>query len=301
VIHGDRENQADLERLAAESPGWDVVIDTCGYQPAVVGRSARALADRAAAYLFISSVNAYENWPAEPITSTSTKFPCAPDATEGTYGELKAGCERAVEQYFPARTITLDAGIILGPHEDQGRLTWWLTRIAKGGPVLAPADPKLRIAPVDARDLARFGLACAENGTYGAFAVPGPGTETMQDMLEACVTTTASDARLVWAPDAFLLEHAVGQWRELPLWSAEAPEAAGVWDIDPSPAQAAGLTWRPIAETVRDTWAWLTIAEPLADEGGCINGHGLPPAKEKELLALRAAHETPVKPSTLAP
>ena len=290
VIHGDREQSADLERLAAAAgTGWDLIVDTCGYRPAIVGESARLLADHAAAYLFISSINAYALWPGEPITATSPKFACDPHETEGEYGPLKAGCERAVEEYFPGRTITLDAGLIVGPHENQGRLTWWLSRIARGGPVLAPAHPKRRVAPIDARDLARFGLTCAAQGSYGAFAVPGPGTESMEDMLEACIAATGSDARLIWADEAFLLEHEVDQWTGLPLWAAADGPTSAVWEVDAGPAQAAGLTWRPIADTVRDTWAWLSTVEDLSGEDGRIQGHGLPQAREEELLELLAA------------
>jgi 2'-hydroxyisoflavone reductase len=285
--------QADLERLAAASPGWDLVVDTCGFKPAIVGRSARALADRAATYLFVSSINAYAQWPQQPVTATSPKFPCDPTETEGEYGPLKAGCERAVEEHFPGRTITLDAGLILGPHETSGRLTWWLSRIARGGAVLAPADPRRPVAPIDVRDLARFGLTCAERGSHGAFAVQGSGQDTMGDMLEACRAATGSPARLIWADDAFLLEHDVPEWSGLPLWAAMEGEAKAVWDVDTSAARAAGLAWRPIAETVRDTWAWLSSAadaSELCDEDGRINGHGLPPAREKELVEMLTAH-----------
>ena len=290
VIRGDREQPADLERLSsAAGPGWDLVVDTCGYKPAIVGQSAQMLADHAEAYLFISSLNAYELWPGEPITSTSPKFACHPRETEGEYGPLKAGCERAVEEYFPGRTITLDAGLIIGPHEDRGRLTWWLTRIAQGGPVLAPSDPNRRIAPIDARDLARFGLTCAAQGNYGAFAAPGSGTESMQDMLESCIAATGSDARLVWADDAFLLEHGVQEWTGLPLWATADGPAGAIWHVDGSPAYAAGLRWRPIAETVCDTWAWLSSVQDLSDGDGRIQGHGLPQTHERELLALLTA------------
>jgi 2'-hydroxyisoflavone reductase len=289
VIHGDREVPADLERLAAARPGWDLVVDTCGYVPAVVARSARVLADRAAAYLFVSSVSAYQGWGTEPVTAASPKFACDPEATEGEYGPLKAGCERAVAQSFPGRTITLDAGLILGPHEDRGRLTWWLSRIAKGGPVLAPAEPDRAIAPIDARDLARFGLACAAKGSYGAFAVPGPGTESMRDLLEACIAATGSTARLVWAPDAFLSAHGVQEWTALPLWAAAQGQYPAIWEVDPGPAIAAGLQCRPIAETVHDTWAWLRAAGNLGDAQGLINGHGLAPEREEKLLDLLAA------------
>ena len=116
----------------------------------------------------------------------------------------------------------------------------------------------------------------------------------MQDMLEACVAATGSGAHLVWAPDAFLVEHGVEQWTGLPLWAVAEGELSAVWDIDPGPARAAGLTWRPIAETVRDTWAWLSSGEAIGgaiggavpDEDGRINGHGLSPDREEQLLAL---------------
>lgn len=293
VVRGDREEPEDLARLAASAPpsadggpAWDAVVDTCGFKPAIVGRGAAALAGSARAYVFISSLNAYEQWPAVPLRDGAAKFACAPDATEGEYGPLKAGCERAVREHFPDRTICLDAGLIFGPHENMGRLTWWLSRIARGGDVLAPGDPERRIGPIDARDIARFGLRCVENGTYGTFPAAGPGTETMRDLLEACVRATGSDAQLVWVDDAFLVEQGVEQWRGLPAWAAADGEAGKVWEVHSDLADAAGLACRPLAETVRDTWAWLREVEGgLGDEDGIINGHGLPPAKEAALLA----------------
>jgi 2'-hydroxyisoflavone reductase len=293
VVHGDREQPDDLARLVASAPeaedggpAWDAVVDTCGFKPAVVGRGAAALAGSARAYLFISSVNAYEQWPSAPIRDGSAKFACAPDATEGTYGPLKAGCERAMRDYFPGRAICIDAGLIFGPHENQGRLTWWLSRIARGGDVLAPGDPTRPVGPIDARDIARFGLHCIGTGSYGAFPTSGPGTETMRDLLEACVRETASGARLVWVDDAFLTEQGVTEWSGLPAWAVADGEAGAVWDVHSDLADAAGLVCRPLAETVRDTWAWLREVEGgLGDDDGVINGHGLAPAKEAEVLA----------------
>lgn len=292
AVRGDRERPEDLERLVADAapalpdggPTWDAVVDTCGFKPAVVDASARVLADHARAYLFISSVNAYERWPAEAVVDGSAKWECGPLETEGEYGPLKAGCERAVLRHFPDRTICIDAGLILGPYETSGRLTWWLTRIARGGDVLAPGEPAQRIAPVDARDIARFGLRCIENGRYGAFPTCGPGTQTMNDMLEACVRETGSGARLVWARDEFLLEHGVDEWTGLPAWAVMGGESSAVWDVGSEKAAEAGLVCRPIEETVRDTWAWLRDVEGLGDEDGRINGHGLAPATEAAIL-----------------
>ena len=292
VVHGDRENPEDLAALAASAPeagreggpAWDAVVDTCGFKPRIVGDSARVLADKARAYLFVSSLNAYSEWAGSPVRDGSPKFECGPGETEGEYGPLKAGCERAILEHFPDRTICIDAGLIIGPHENNGRLTWWLSRIARGGDVLAPGDPNRAIAPIDARDIALFGLRCIENGSYGAFPTVGPGTETFADLLEAGVRETGSGATLRWADDAFLLAHKVDEWTGLPLWAAEGSESLGVWDVRSDLALAAGLVTRPIAETVRDTWAWQQAAEGLTDEDGKISGHGIAPEAEAAVL-----------------
>lgn len=291
AIRGDRENVDDLTRLVStaefdhKGEPWDAVIDTCGFKPKIVGDSARALAARAGAYVFISSMNAYPSWPGEPVRDGSPKFDCGPDETEGEYGPLKAGCERAVREHFPGGTICLDAGLILGPHETSGRLTWWLSRIAKGGDVLAPGNPNRRIGPIDARDIARFGLRCIENESFGAFPVVGTRTESFADMLEACVRETGSNARLRWADDEFLLANDVPQWQGLPAWAAESGEAENVWNVFSERAEAAGLVCRPIAETVRDTWVWQRNESSLTDVEGRINGHGISPEFERRLLA----------------
>jgi 2'-hydroxyisoflavone reductase len=291
VIRGDREKPEDLARLVASAPepagggpAWDAVVDTCGFTPKIVGDSARALAGKARAYLFVSSVNAYSGWPASPVRDGSPKFECGPQETEGEYGPLKAGCERAVLEHFPDRTISIDAGLIIGPHENIGRFTWWLTRIARGGEVLAPGNPNRLIDPIDARDIARFGLRCIEDGSYGAFPTVGPGTETMSDLLEAAVRVTGSGAKLRWVADDLLTTHKVQEWTELPLWSAEG-ESLGVWDVRSEAALQAGLTCRPFLDTARDTWAWLRDAEGLTDEEGKIKGNGI--AAEKEASVLR--------------
>jgi 2'-hydroxyisoflavone reductase len=284
AVRGDRENPADLERLAAEGP-WDAVVDVAGFVPAVVGSSARALAGAAGAYLYISSISAFANYPAQQVGDGSPLFECGPDATEGEYGALKAGCERAVRAHFPGRVLAHYPGLIVGPHENVGRQTWWLSRIARGGEVLAPGDPDRGIQLIDARDIARFGLHCLESGLDDPYLVTSrTGHTTFGAWLEACVRETGSDARLVWAPDEVLLEHKVAVWSGLPLWSPVGEEAAAVWDTDVSSTLAAGLVCRPTQDTVRETWAWLRDQPSLADEDGRVNGHGMPPADEQAIL-----------------
>ena len=65
AIIGDR--NADLALLAGRT--WDVVIDTCGYTPAEVALSAKAL-QGCGRYLFVSSISAYATTHQVPVRET---------------------------------------------------------------------------------------------------------------------------------------------------------------------------------------------------------------------------------------
>jgi 2'-hydroxyisoflavone reductase len=105
---------------------------------------------------------------------------------------------------------------------------------------------------VDARDLGAFLVRLAEDGTGGVFNATGPATPlTLGETLERI----APGADLVWVDDATLLEAGVGPWMELPLW-LPGDEHAGILRADISRALAAGIEFRPLEETARDTLAW---------------------------------------------
>ncbi|GAB2468897.1 NAD-dependent epimerase/dehydratase family protein [Streptosporangium sandarakinum] len=284
AVRGDREVTSDLERLA-EGREWDIVVDVCGFVPRVVGESVRVLNGRAATYAFISSISACSVWPGQAADESSPRFECAPDAgrDDGDYGVLKAGCERAVEQGFDGNALIIEPGLIIGPHENVGRLPWWLTRIDRGGRVLAPGDPEMAMQLIDARDIAAFTLDQAEAGTNDRFFVSGVrGNITYRGLLEECRAVTGSDAELVWVDDEFLLDRDVAPWTELPVWAPRNEEFAGVWLPSSEKALAAGLRCRPVAETVRDTWAWL---RGIPVEERSFRGHGIDPEKEAKILA----------------
>ena len=291
-VRGDRESKEDLERLAGHGP-WDAIVDTSGYVPRIVGESVRALADSAAAYVFMSTVNVFPDWPARPVTDDSAVHDCSPDAgpDDGDYGTLKAGCERAVARDFPGRSLSLRLGLLLGPHEDVGRLPALLLRMAAAGATrdartLAPGDPASPIRPIDVRDVAQFTLGAIGQGLTGAYTVAGTpsNASTYGELLEACIDATGSPARLEWLDSAFLeKQDDLAFWSELPLWI---PPGDVPWDTDSSRAEAAGLHCRALRETVRDTWTWL------AADGGAVRRsyqprrpHGLSEEKERALFA----------------
>ena len=292
VVRGDRESPADLERLAGHGP-WDAVVDTSGYVPQTVGASVRALAGSAAAYVFMSTINVFKDWPAQPVGDDSPVHDCSPDAgpDDGDYGTLKAGCERVVDRDFPGRSLSLRLGLLLGPHEDVGRLPALLLRMAAAGTTrawrtLAPGDPASPVNPIDVRDIAQFTLGAIEQGLTGSYLVAGTpsNASTYGELLQACIEATGSPARLEWVDSEFLeKQDGLGFWSELPIWI---PPGDVPWAADTSRAEAVGLRCRPLRETVRDTWAWL------AADGGRVRRsyqpkrpHGLSEEKERALLA----------------
>lgn len=290
VVRGDRTEPRDLARLAEQGP-WDAVVDVCGFVPRYVGAAARALSAQAGSYVFISSVSAFPGWPAEAVDEDSPRFACSPDAgpEDGDYGTLKSGCERAVERDFPGRVLIINPGLIIGPHENVGRVPYWLRRAARGGDMLAPGPRDRPLQLVDARDIAAFTLDSLERERTGRYITSGVrGNCTWGELVDTCVELTGSLARPVWVDDDFLLGHEVAVWSGLPLWMPDRPEFAAVWAPDSSRALAAGMSCRPVVESLRDTWAWLSgddVPEVLPRYRGGLPDNGMEPQRERDVIA----------------
>lgn len=298
LVRGDRGNPEDLARLAESGP-WHSVVDTSGYVPRSVLAAARVLEPVVGRYVFVSTVSAYRGWPVEPLTEASPILACPPDAGPETgydevpgptrYGFRKAGAERAVVQSVGwGRAVVLRPGVMLGPREYAGRLTWWLQRVSQGGPFLAPGVPSRGIQPVDVRDVAEFTLDSADRRRVppGAYNLTAPIDHvTFGEMLAACVGATHADAVPVWVPDEFLLEHDVRQWSELPLWRTH----VGAGQVAGDAASKVGFSSRPLADTVRDTWTWMQ-RERLDVDHEHPRDIGLAPEREAHILREWYAH-----------
>ncbi|WP_395295625.1 NAD-dependent epimerase/dehydratase family protein [Kitasatospora hibisci] len=307
-VRGDRDRADDLARLV-QRQHWDAVVDTSAQQPAQAATSARLLREHADHYTLVSSVHAFTGWPAQVVDEDSPLRPCPADTPpdQPFDNALKAGCERAVLEHFGAeRALILNSGLLIGPHENGGRLPWWLERMARGGRVLAPGDPTRAMQVIDVRDFATFGLDALTAGHAGRYITTAPpGNVTFGEFLLTCRDVVGTPvgggapAELVWVEDGLLLAEgpdSVRPWSELPLWAPAGPDFAAVWLADTSRARAAGLRCRPFAETARDTWLWLQQrgpAEDTDDDGlkGRMDAHvrqGIVPAKEQRLLAVLA-------------
>ena len=279
-LTADRADPRDLARALGDTT-WDAVLDTWAQAPRVARTAADLLAGRAPRAAYVSSRSVYVDMEAgrgedAPVVDG------AADAEATDYAADKRGGELAWLASFPD-VLLLRAGLILGPHEDVARLPWWLDRISRGGAVVAPGRPKRGLQYVDARDLATFALDGLEQGLTGPYDITSaPGHCSMLELLEACIEVTGSDAELVWVDEADLVAAGAQAWTQLPCWVPETGELAGVMEGDASKAASAGLTVRPIEQTVADTWSWM-------QEAGVPQGRpgmepGLPPEIERALL-----------------
>lgn len=281
-LNGNRDG--DMSALAGQR--WDAVIDTSGYVPHVVGASVRLLAEQADFYVFVSSISVYKDWPGVSAIDEShavgvLEDPSVEEVNGETYGPLKALCEREFEAAFNGRCAIVRPGLIVGPYDPTNRFTYWPDRVARGGEILAPGRPENLTQIIDARDLADWIVTLAERQTTGTFNATGPDHPlTMVSALETMREVSGNDARLTWVSDGFLERNEVGAWMEMPLWIPE-KEGPGVGDVNCGRALAAGLTFRPLEETVRDTLAWRKTLPADAEWPA-----GLKPDREKELLAL---------------
>jgi nucleoside-diphosphate-sugar epimerase len=278
AVVGDRTAPEGLAAVAG--PGWDAVVDTWSGAPEPVAVAARALKTRH--YAYVSSRSVYAGGAVPPLTEESPVVEGGGDdyasvKRDGELGALESGGD----------VLLARAGLILGPWENVGRLPWWLSRLARGGPTLAPGPRDLPLQYIDARDLANFVLDGAGRGLSGAYNVVGEsGATTMGGLLECANAVTGGHADLRWTDPAVIAAAGIEGWTELPIWLPPGDLHDFLHRGDVSKALAAGLRLRPVEETVADTWAWVrTLPGPLPPISG-RSALGLDPVKEAAALAL---------------
>ena len=270
-LHGNRDGGLGI----LQGRHWDAVIDTCGYVPRIVGASAQAVAPLTNHYTFISSISVYADFSTPNIDEHAPVATLADEhveeVTNETYGALKALSEQAAEHAMPERTLIIRPGLIVGPGDYTDRFTYWPYRVAQGGDMLAPGNPAQQTQFIDGRDLATWTVQMVEEGKTGTYNATGPDYAlAMGRFLDECKTVTGSDTRFTWVSDAFLTKHEV----DLPLYAPE--EYIGFSTVNCSKALTNGLTFRPLADTIRDTLAWKGKNANLKV--------GLKPEQEQQLL-----------------
>jgi 2'-hydroxyisoflavone reductase len=271
-IKGDRNGQLD----GLKNRQFDAVIDNSGYIPRHVRLSAELLLANVPRYVFVSSISVYPDF-STPRDETSPVGKLTDETIEkvdnDSYGPLKALCEKAATDIYSGKATVLRPGLIVGPDDNSDRFTYWPARAARGGEIAAPGAPGDGIQIIDVRDLAAFALRTIENEISGTFNLVSPPKKfTIGQLLDESVKSAAAlvkprpKSRVSWIPAEFLDQQKVAPWSDMPVWlPATGTEAAGAL----TPVQRAldaGMTIRPLANTVRDTLAWH-LQRPEAERG----------------------------------
>ena len=289
TLIGDR--NGDLESLRGRR--WDAVIDNSQQNPDWVELSADFLRESVGLYIYVSSRSAYADVSRVPMTADAPTWTYeTADIRPGeelSYGLAKALSERAAQEVFPDRTTILRPGLIIGPDDDTDRFTYWPVRIHRGGEVLAPGDPTDPVQIIDVRDFTEWTIRLAENGTAGVFNVVGPRTpRPMAELLYGIRAVTTAETTFTWVDEAFLREQRVRPYGEMPVWRPPSM-GAGFARFDLTPEIEAGLTFRPLAVTARDTLDFHFSRPP---ERQADLRAGISAEREAEVLAAWHARAT---------
>ncbi|MGM0669754.1 MAG: NAD-dependent epimerase/dehydratase family protein [Gemmatimonadota bacterium] len=284
---GDR---AVPDYSALEGREWDAVIDNSANVASWVHDAVQVLESRASRYLFVSSISAHKDNSILGQTEDSPVFTredyreaMAAGVDPGaSFGAQKAEAERHTLEAFGEGGIVVRPGLIVGPGDRSDRFTYWPVRIDRGGEVLAPGDGTDWAQIIDVRDVGRFLVDLVEKEASGTFLATGPEAPlSMAGMLYGIRAITSSHVSFTWVDAGFLREHEVGAWMEMPVWVYPSEETRGFSSYDCSKAISAGLAFRPLADTARDTLEWWK-ARPEEEK---VLRTGLAPEKEERILA----------------
>ncbi|MBD5656950.1 MAG: NAD-dependent epimerase/dehydratase family protein, partial [Candidatus Eremiobacteraeota bacterium] len=266
--------------------GWDAVIDTSGYVPAIVAASCAHLAT-AGRYLFTSSISVYDS-SGETIGDGYAPY-AAPlsdraDDDPENYGSSKRRSEDVVRAVFDGRALIVRPGLLVGPDDPTNRFTYWVDRFAEGGCVAVPGPPERFVQFVDVRDVAAFMIRLLEDERSGIYDVTGPPkTITMDAVARTARETLGVEANIVWLDEPFLEANGITGWVDLPLWLSSSHGMPGFMNANVARALAHGLVVRPLAETIHDTRAWSRTVRTVPQ----LPRAGISRERERELLAMR--------------
>jgi 2'-hydroxyisoflavone reductase len=250
---GNRDANVDAGLSALEgSRRWDVVIDNSGYVPRHVRDSVELLKDRVGRYLYISTTSVYDFDTTPSVDHESPlhgNFPDTEEVNGETYGPLKAECDLIVQETLGDIATIVRPTVVVGPGDHTDRFTYWVDRFHKGGDIVCPPDPEREAAWIDVRDLTHWVVALAEDDTPGVFNAAGPASPmNHEQVMYGFRAFSNGPVSLHWASRE---EHEAAGFNAPWFWSGEKAR-----HIDASASVAAGLAYRSLATSIRDTHEW---------------------------------------------
>ena len=282
LIAADRRRPGAYAQACAED--WDSVVEV-SWQPGWVRAALSALRPHARHWIYVSSGNVYASHATVGADEGAGLLaPTDQDEVEGElYGQAKVACELASRSAGEANLLIARSGLIGGPGDPSDRAGYWVARAARDplSPMLVPDAAGAVTQVIDIRDLTGWLITGAESGTVGTYDAVGP-TVALDRWIAASRGIGGHTGPVARATTPWLLGHDVAEFMgpgSLPLWVAD-PDWQGFMARSGAAARCAGLTCRPIAETIAATLE--TERERGLDR---VRTSGITPERETELIA----------------
>lgn len=299
AIRGDRTLPTAYANLAGKK--WDVVIDTAQQVP-WTREAVAALKGSAGRFMYISSTGVFLPYrtvdiPEDgPVVLTDT-----PPRDPPSYGVMKALSENEVRAGFGSQALIIRPGYIVGPGDTTDRFTYWPVRVARGGDVPVPGRKGDFVQYIDVRDLAEWMVRVIENDVSGTFNATGPAQkQTLAQFVEGLRPLAKTPLTYTFIEDYEWLKkyplrkgrngENIGITYSVP-WVMSEGDELGHTQISVRKAVAAGLTFRPLLTTARDTIAWResdAVPEALKKQPRYV----ITPEQEQALLDAWKARAT---------
>lgn len=257
---------ADREKPLPDLKGeFDAVIDTCAYAPDMVTKLAKATGH--VHYVLVSSISVYSDMSVPQFDETAN----APTATAddlilaaqmepaqrtnaeaygASYGRLKRACEIAADAAFAGQCTHIRLGLIIGPRDYTDRFTWWVRRCDQDGPLVVPGPATRNMQIIDIHDAGAFLVKMAAEQVRDTFHLTGE-PMPLQTMLSTIIAATGRKITVTYAPLATFTKAGIRHWTDLPLIVPDDPTFAEILNVSTTKAKNAGLTTRPLSETVQ--------------------------------------------------
>jgi len=200
-ITGDRYT-SDLNKAAQQN--WDCVIDISCYYPAQLEDFLKQLKGKTERYIFVSTYTFNE---ADKI-----------DKTGETYGKRKVACEDILLNQDWLNTIILRPALIIGHHDHSDRLYYWFYRTKTQNSFIIPNQGKDLITYTDVLDFSKIMIQAIDienkHHIYNATSYEA----SINQFVQLAAKHLNKKLNLINASPAFIEEHKIKIWTELPLW-----------------------------------------------------------------------------------
>ncbi|MEM9075804.1 MAG: NAD-dependent epimerase/dehydratase family protein [Bacteroidota bacterium] len=255
---GDREDNL----TALENRKWDVVIDNSGRKVDWTKKTAKLLKENCDFYLYTSSTGVYFPYISRDHKEDDDVLLSLPEIIDEElkmvydYGIMKANSElAAISEFGLDRAIVVRPTYMIGPADKTNRFIHWPIRLSKGGEILMPGKETDLVQYMDVRDVAEWMIRLIEDKRSGTFNAVGPKEEqNMYSFVEEASKAFEVNSSFIKIDDyEFLKENGI---EYIVPWIMPTDGNQGSARINNEKAIKNGLTFRPLKETVKDTYDW---------------------------------------------